>query len=203
MDNTLLGKRIKEARTLRDCTLNDLAEHIGINKSTISRYERGEIESPKLPVIEAIANHLHVNPSWLVGKSEDMTFTPKGSDFSIFSPCNLFAPLKKMRKTRGLSANSIAFKLGISEDDYRRIEAGANVDCLTLTRLAEFFCCTTDHLLSFDGISNEEAYLQSEKELLQKFRQLDERGKSAVLNVLNHEYESLPGEKASSAPKEA
>lgn len=42
-----------------------------------------------------------------------------------------------------------------------------------------------------------------EHELLRKFRCLDDRGKSAVLNVLNHEYESLPGEKAGSPAKEA
>ena len=42
-----------------------------------------------------------------------------------------------------------------------------------------------------------------ERSMIVKFRSLDDRGKSAVLNVLNHEYESLPGEKASPAPKEA
>lgn len=42
-----------------------------------------------------------------------------------------------------------------------------------------------------------------EQDLLCKFRCLDDRGKSAVLNVLNHEYESLPGEKANSATKNA
>ena len=42
-----------------------------------------------------------------------------------------------------------------------------------------------------------------ERELIRKYRCLDDRGKSAVLNVLNHEYESLPGEKANSSPKEA
>lgn len=42
-----------------------------------------------------------------------------------------------------------------------------------------------------------------ERDLLRKFRCLDDRGKSAVLNVLNHEYDSLPGEKADSLTKEA
>lgn len=42
-----------------------------------------------------------------------------------------------------------------------------------------------------------------ERDLLRKFRCLDERGRSAVLNVLNYEYESLPGEKAGPTPKEA
>ena len=82
MDKTLLGKRIKEARIARDYTLDSLAAAIGLNKSTVSRYERGEIENPKLPVIEAIANELRVNPAWLIGKSSDMTFPQHGPNAS-------------------------------------------------------------------------------------------------------------------------
>lgn len=39
--------------------------------------------------------------------------------------------------------------------------------------------------------------------LVQKYRALDDRGKSAVLNVLNFEYNSLSGEKANSIAQEA
>lgn len=42
-----------------------------------------------------------------------------------------------------------------------------------------------------------------EQDLLRKFRCLDDRGKSVVLNVLNYEYESLPGEKANAITKNA
>lgn len=43
----------------------------------------------------------------------------------------------------------------------------------------------------------------AEQELIRKFRRLDDRGKSAVLNALEHEYAALPGNTASSAPKQA
>lgn len=49
----------------------------------------------------------------------------------------------------------------------------------------------------FSNLSSEE------QDLIRKYRCLDDRGKSAVLNVLNHEYDSLPGEKAKTTPKEA
>lgn len=39
--------------------------------------------------------------------------------------------------------------------------------------------------------------------LVKKYRQLDERGKAAVQNVLNYEYKSLPGENADFIAKEA
>lgn len=36
-----------------------------------------------------------------------------------------------------------------------------------------------------------------------KFRCLDSRGKSAVLNILDHEYNSLPGDNTKASPKQA
>lgn len=72
MDLQVLGARMKSARKLRRKTLDDVALAIGLNKSTIQRYEVGKIQSPKLPVIKAIAEYLNVNPDWLTGEAENM-----------------------------------------------------------------------------------------------------------------------------------
>ena len=55
MDIKLIGDRIKQARALRNYTLDDIASDIGVAKSTIQRYENGLISNPKLPVLQAIA----------------------------------------------------------------------------------------------------------------------------------------------------
>ena len=68
-----LGERISYARHLRGLTLDNIAQAVGVHKSTIQRYEKDEYENPKLPVIESIARVLSVNPVWLIGKSDDMT----------------------------------------------------------------------------------------------------------------------------------
>lgn len=70
IDNFEVGRRIKEARTEKEMSLDDVGEAIGIAKSTIQRYEAGKIEKLKMPVIEAMANILDVNPGWIVGKSD-------------------------------------------------------------------------------------------------------------------------------------
>lgn len=72
MTNIEIGYRIKQARNMRDVTLNDIAKKVGVAKSTIQRYENGKINSIKLPVIESIALALNVNPAWIVGKSNEM-----------------------------------------------------------------------------------------------------------------------------------
>ena len=66
-----MGLRIKQKRTEENITQDDLAKNLGLNKSTIQRYETGKIKTVKLPVIEAMARMLHVNPAWLIGKSEE------------------------------------------------------------------------------------------------------------------------------------
>lgn len=71
MDNKQIGQRIKETRESQSLTLQNVADAIGVAKSTIQRYEAGLIENIKLPVIESIANVLNVNPAWVIGKSEN------------------------------------------------------------------------------------------------------------------------------------
>lgn len=72
MTNAEIGNRIKYARDLKDATLDDIAKKVGVTKSTIQRYEAGKITTIKLPVVEAIAIALNVNPAWVVGKSDEM-----------------------------------------------------------------------------------------------------------------------------------
>lgn len=70
MDNILLGNRIEERRTEIGLSLNDVANRVGVARSTVQRYEKGKIQKIKLAVVQSIAECLRVNPSWLIGKSE-------------------------------------------------------------------------------------------------------------------------------------
>lgn len=62
-----IGKRIKDAREKADLSLNDVALKLGVNKSTILRYENGEISKVKAPIIDGLAQALHVSPHYLMG----------------------------------------------------------------------------------------------------------------------------------------
>lgn len=72
MDCRLLGERIRQRRTELDMTQGDIASQIGVAISTVQRYEKGQIEKIKLPVVEAVARTLRVDPDWLVGKTDSM-----------------------------------------------------------------------------------------------------------------------------------
>lgn len=71
MGNSIVATRMQQRREELGLTLDDIALEIGVARSTIQRYEKGTIEKLKLPVIEAIANVLQVDPAWLIGKSDD------------------------------------------------------------------------------------------------------------------------------------
>ena len=70
-DRIKIGERIKEARENLGFTQEQLGKVIGVNKSTIQRYETGKINKLKLPVIQAIAKTLLVNPDWITLHSEN------------------------------------------------------------------------------------------------------------------------------------
>lgn len=80
LSNMEIGARIKLCREEKELTQQNIADELGLNKSTIQRYEAGTIEKIKQPIIEAIAKLLNVNSCWLVGTSEEKTV--KSDDYS-------------------------------------------------------------------------------------------------------------------------
>ena len=80
-----------------------------------------------------------------------------------------------------------------------------------LETIADYFNVDLDYLLGKTDCENRSRIeirsnfeiTDKERTMIEKFRKLDERGQAAVLNVLDHEYDSLPGEKANSLPKNA
>lgn len=87
MGNKVVGERIEYRRKQLGLTLDDIAQEIGVAKSTVQRYERGTIETIKLPVIEAIAKIMSVNPAWICGKTDNME--PEQSSAEYWFPSNL------------------------------------------------------------------------------------------------------------------
>lgn len=71
-NNKEIGSRITFARERAKMTKKELADIVQVHPSTIGHYEDGSIDRIKIPVIEAIANALHINPLWITGRSEFM-----------------------------------------------------------------------------------------------------------------------------------
>lgn len=61
--------RLKELRKSSELTIRELAEYLGVAKSTINMYERGKRE-PAFATLEAIADYFNVDMDYLLGKSD-------------------------------------------------------------------------------------------------------------------------------------
>ena len=142
-ENDLAGK-IRDLRAKHGLTLEQVAQQVGVGRSTVRKWETGLIANMRRDKIEKLAKALHTTPGYLMGweNSDDVSPTSPSDGILV--------------KTQP-PANPVPS-------------------------------------LILDPI---------EEEIVRKYRALDERGQSAVLNVLNYEYDSLPGEKTDSPAKEA
>lgn len=213
MSENDLSRKIRDLRSKHNLTLEDVAKVVGVGRSTVRKWETGLIENMRRDKIAKLATALHTTPGYLMGWDENPEFVP----------CNLFKPLKNMREALGLTAAYVAEKIGIDENAYLAIENGGNTDCITLAKIAVFFDCTTDHVLSFDGVMFEKENIEharlsvlgskpesghhilstEEAHVIHMFRSLSEQGRTRILSSLKLEYDQLSGEEAYPAPKEA
>ena len=63
------GARLRQLRTARGLSQMDFSKQIGISKSSVNMYERGERE-PGLETLENIADYFNVDMDYLLGKTD-------------------------------------------------------------------------------------------------------------------------------------
>jgi transcriptional regulator with XRE-family HTH domain len=66
-DNMNIGERIKQRRKQLKMSADELGKRLGKDRSTIYRYEKGDIENLPLDILEPIAAALHTTPQYLMG----------------------------------------------------------------------------------------------------------------------------------------
>lgn len=66
-----VGDRMKSIRKQQGIRADQLAESIGVSRSTIFRYEKGDIEKMPIEVVANVASSLHVSLIDLMGISND------------------------------------------------------------------------------------------------------------------------------------
>lgn len=67
---SIFGTRLKELRNKASLSQQELSNIIGISKSSINMYERGERE-PGLETVRALADYFNVQTDYLLGKTND------------------------------------------------------------------------------------------------------------------------------------
>lgn len=62
-----IGQRIKVSRLQQGLSIDDLAHRLGKNRTTIYRYENGDIENLPLGILDSLAEALNTTPAYLMG----------------------------------------------------------------------------------------------------------------------------------------
>lgn len=86
-----MAKRIKDLRTSQGMTLEQVAEKVGVGKSTVRKWETGLIANMRRDKIAALADALNTSPMYLMGWSDEINPLPKLdiSKFDNIFPINL------------------------------------------------------------------------------------------------------------------
>ena len=62
-----IGQRIRTMRKQQGLSIDDLAYRLGKNRTTIYRYENGDIENLPLGILDSLADALNTTPAYLMG----------------------------------------------------------------------------------------------------------------------------------------
>lgn len=74
MKDLEICRKIKNRRLELGLLLSDVAEAVGVNISTVSRWEAGEIANMGRDKISKLANVLKISPAVIMGWDEDIEF---------------------------------------------------------------------------------------------------------------------------------
>lgn len=78
----LTARRLRQCREETQETLEQIARLLGMNKSTVMRWERGDTARINLSALYCLARHYGVDPQWLLGTTDE----PGGGQREMLQP---------------------------------------------------------------------------------------------------------------------
>ena len=85
MENEM-SRKIKQLRQEKGMTLEQVAEIVGVGKSTVRKWETGMIANMRRDKIKSLADALGTTPGYLMGWKEETT--PLSIDLQLFGETN-------------------------------------------------------------------------------------------------------------------
>jgi len=75
-----INQKIKELRTKKGYTLEELGQKVGVSKSTVKKWEDGNIKNMRQNKIVSLAAALDTTPAYLLGYKDNTTITELTTD---------------------------------------------------------------------------------------------------------------------------
>ena len=125
-----VGKRIRERRKELNISVDELAKRLNKNRTTVYRYEKGDIENLPIDVLDPLAKALDTTPAYLMG----WDIKPNKDTATVGEL------LKLMRTQRNMTVNKYSREIGISADDLRKYESGEKyIPLSVINTISEYY----------------------------------------------------------------
>lgn len=191
------NNKLKMLRQERGLSQQGLADEVGMSKSSINMYERGERE-PGIETVKRIADFFNVDVDYLFGISEIRK--RRGFKFGARIYKNIAYNIQHHREEANLTQKQFADLLGVDESAVVELESGKN----PLEKEMLYKICDVLHLIPGnivprdEDLTEDEEYLisrrekenpgkiiltEAEKELLEVFRLIPEEQQRHLLET--------------------
>lgn len=133
-----IGERIKQRRKELGINAEALGKMLGIDRSTVFRYENGSIGKIPVDFVKTVANLLHTTPEFLMGLEEHSM--------------SIGDRIKAKRIERGWTQEELADRMGYkSKSSINKIELGSNdIPQSKVVKFSEALDCSMEYLLGLD-----------------------------------------------------
>ena len=141
-----IGKKIKLRRKELNMSADDLAQCVGKDRSTIFRYENGDIDNMSIALLQPIAEALDVSVGYLLGLEENKNSAITND---IVKKSQLGTKIKKARKAKGLTQDDLGNMLGLKKSAIAKYECGrvVNLKQETIKKLCDILDLSPDDLI--------------------------------------------------------
>lgn len=196
----LLGDRLKQLRTEKKITQDEMANLLSIKRQTYSAYER-HVSLPDANVLIKLSDFFDVTVDYLLGVSDfkvpidrileqDIDTEINNDEFDVFQykgSWNCGKRLKELREEMGLTQDEVSKKAVIPFESYKEWESNrVKLNVMFIGRLASLFQCTPQYML---GLTNNRYELKSNKwyrisdiRYLNLINELSSSGRKQLLN---------------------
>lgn len=191
------NEQLRLLRQERGFSQQEFADRIGLSKSSINMYERGERE-PGIDTLTRIAAFFDVDIDFLLGKTSSRR---KSLILGAKKNQNIAHNIQHHREEANLSQKQFACLLGVDEDTVVKLENGQQkLDKEMLYKICDILKLIPGNIIPRDDeeFSEDEEYLYSrrqnspdqiiltegEQELLNLFRRVPEENRALVLEMI-------------------
>jgi len=91
----MLGKVLKELRSKHNITQEQLAAAIGVERSSIGKYEGNQSVMPSVDVLKAIADYFNVTTDYLLGRMRTYEQSPLQEHMVAESNCDALSVFRR------------------------------------------------------------------------------------------------------------